>query len=70
MTARAFHLQRDKDHNGVSGTGRVAEGCEFSDGTVVLRWLSATASTVVYGTLADAVRVHGHGGSTRVVWEA
>lgn len=66
---RTFHLARRVDHTGVSGTGRVAEGVEFTDGTVVLRWRSATASTVVYGTLADVQAVHGHHGDTEIVWE-
>ena len=38
---RAFVLQRNEDETGVSGTGIVAEGVEFSDGTVALRWTSA-----------------------------
>ncbi len=69
MTARVFHLQRDVDVTGVSGSGLVAEGVQFTDGTVVLRWCSSRPSTVIYGTLADVKRVHGHGGKTRVVWE-
>lgn len=70
MSARVFYLDRAADPSGVSGTGRVAEGCVFSDGTVVLRWRSVTASTVVYGTLSDVEAVHGHGGTTAIVWEA
>ena len=69
MTARAFHLHRTRDFTGVSGCGTVAEGCQFSDGTVVLRWCSRYASTVVYANLQDALRVHGHGGATQVIWE-
>jgi hypothetical protein len=68
-TMRAFHLHRRVDHSGVSGTGCVAEGVVFTDGSVVLRWRSATASTVVYGTLADVQAVHGHQGDTEIVWE-
>lgn len=32
-----FELVRDVDVTGISGTGVVAEGVEFSDGTVALR---------------------------------
>lgn len=67
---RVFHLHRRIDHTGISGTGCVAEGVVFSDGTVAIRWRSATASTVVYDTLAKVKAVHGHGGSTEIVWEA
>lgn len=64
-----FHLQRDADESGVSGTGRVADGVEFQDGTVVLRWLGSRASTVVYASIADVEAVHGHGGKTRLVFD-
>lgn len=63
---RAFQLHRDEDVSGVSGTGIVAEGVEFSDGRVVIRWLSETRSTVVWDSIEDALLVHGHDGRTRV----
>jgi hypothetical protein len=67
---RAFHLVRDTDLTGVSGTGVVAEGVAFSDGTVALRWLSAWPTSVVFHDRGiEAVEaVHGHGGATRIVW--
>jgi hypothetical protein len=68
---RAFHLVRDTDLTGVSGTGVVAEGVAFSDGTVALRWLSAWPTSVVFHDRGiEAVEaVHGHGGATRIVWQ-
>lgn len=66
---RRFHLQRDHDVTGVSGTGRVADGIVWSDGTVSVRWLGERPSTVFWDELADAVHVHGHGGHTRIVWD-
>jgi len=70
MTARRFELQRDVDVTGVSGTGVVAEGIEFSDGVVVLHWVGAWPSSVVhYDRGMDSVEhVHGHGGATRIVF--
>ena len=65
---RAFRLKRDVDPTGVSGTGFVAEGIEFTDGTVVVRWLGETPSTVVWPSLDAAMKVHGHDGKT-VVWD-
>lgn len=65
---RRFHLERDVDETGISGTGRVAEGVEFTDGRVVLRWLSDVASTVTYDALADVDKIHGHGGKTSIVF--
>lgn len=65
-------FQRDEDETGVSGTGRVAEWCEFSCGTVVVRWVSAKASTNIYQNAKQAEDIHGHNGKTRMVveWEA
>jgi hypothetical protein len=68
-TGRLFTLQRDEDVTGVSGTGPVAHGIQFPDGTVALRWSTSTASTVLWNSIEDAIRVHGHDGRTRVVWD-
>lgn len=65
---RRFHLVRDTDLTGISGTGRVVEGIEFSDGTCVTRWLTDTTSSGVYACIADVEAIHGHGGATRVEW--
>ena len=40
---RTFTMYREADESGVSGTGKVLEGCEFTDGTVVCRWASEDA---------------------------
>lgn len=76
---RRFHLVRDADVTGVSGTGIVAEGVAYSDGTVALRWLDAGVSqanrergvrptTVVHESVASVIALHGHGGATHVAW--
>lgn len=65
---RLFKLQRKVDCSGVSGCGVVAEGVEFDDGQVALRWLSAHASTGIYKNWEDVEFVHGHQGATQVVW--
>ena len=66
MGARLFVLDRTNDETGVSGTGMVAEGVEFSDGTAVLRWRSHIASTAVYDSIRSLESIHGHGGKTIV----
>lgn len=64
-----FVLRRAVDVSGVSGTGDVAEGVEWSDGTVALRWRGKWATTVVWDYGLDALlAVHGHAGSTVVRW--
>jgi len=65
---RTFVLIRERDVSGVSGIGRVAEGVQFTDGTVAIRWLTGKASTVIWDSLEDAMAVHGHGGDTQCVW--
>lgn len=65
---RRFFLQRDVDETGISGTGVVAQGVEFDDGTVALRWLSEFTSTAIYARMKDVEKIHGHNGQTRVVY--
>lgn len=68
---RAFQLVRDVDETGVSGTGVVAEGVEFSSGVVALTWLSEWPTSVVFHDrgMDSVVAIHGHGGKTRVVFQ-
>ncbi len=63
---RMFQLERIKDESGVSGTGVVAEGVEFSDGTCAMRWHGNLTSTTTYARLADLLAIHSHGGASRV----
>lgn len=66
---RTFELHRDEDETGISGTGVVAEGVEFSDGPVALRWIVGDhRSTVVWPSIEAVEAIHGHGGRTRIVW--
>lgn len=65
---RLFHLNRKKDVNGISGTGIVAEGVVFSDGKVAMRWLSETASTIIYDSIEHVKNIHGHEGASEIVF--
>lgn len=66
---RVFILQRHVDVSGLSGTGPVAEGVEWSDGTVSLRWKGDTPSTTFWQAGISAIEaVHGHGGATEVLY--
>lgn len=65
---RRFYLQRQVDITGASGTGHVADGIQWPDGTVSIRWAGDRPSVVFWGSLDDAEWVHGHGGNTTVVW--
>lgn len=55
---------------GVSGTGIVAEGVEFSSGVVSLTWLSDWPTSVVFHDrgIESVEAVHGHNGATVIEW--
>jgi hypothetical protein len=63
-----FELYRHADPSGVSGTGTVAEGVEFTDGTVAYRWLTATPTLQFANTIVDVALIHGHHGATQIIW--
>jgi hypothetical protein len=73
---RRFNLHRRSDITGISGTGTVAEGVQFTDGTVVLRWLKAGTArpnhvkptTVVHDDIESVIGLHGHDGATEIYW--
>lgn len=74
---RRFVLDRQEDETGVSGTGVVAEGVEFSDGIVALRWIvppgrpgTGWPTSVVFHDrgMESVAAIHGHNGKTRIVW--
>jgi hypothetical protein len=65
---RRFILDRRVDVSGVSGTGLVAEGTQFSDGAVALRWPGRTPCTAVWDSIDQVLAVHGHEGATVVRW--
>ena len=65
---RRFRVKRVEDESGVSGTGLVAEGVEFDDGFVAMRWLSNKASVTIFANIKHLKDLHGHGGKTKVVW--
>ena len=64
---KLFRLDRDLDVSGVSGVGSVAQGVEFDDGTVVVRWLGNTPTTTMHANMASVEKIHGHHGYTRIV---
>ena len=68
IAMKTFHMIRDEDVTGYSGTGTVAEGIEFDDGTVVIRWLGQFRSTVVWDNIDHAIAVHGHDGKTTFIF--
>ena len=67
---KLYEMIRDEDVSGVSGTGPVGEIVEFESGWVAVSFYGYTAdvpNVIVYSKLADAEKIHGHGGRTRIV---
>jgi len=81
---RQFVLYRYKDLSGVSGEGTVAEGIEFANGQVALRWYPKTynskkreareagftfrGSISVFQSIDEIIAIHGHHGNTKVLY--
>ena len=68
MRFRRFVLVRDEDETGVSGTGVVAEGVQFSTGRCVLAWVTQYPSLGIYNDMDEIRSIHGHDGRTKVSW--
>lgn len=68
ITMRLFYLQRKVDASGVSGTGIVAEGVEFTSGMVALTWLGVHRCINIYESIKTVEELHGHDGSTVIVF--
>lgn len=72
---RRFLLQRIEDESGVSGSGFVAEGIQFTNGLCSLTWryvngsgvaIGDWSSVAVYSSLDKLNQIHGHGGKTLI----
>lgn len=65
-----FKLVRRIDSSGISGLGVVADGVEFPDGHVVVRWRAGSPqpgvkpTTVIFSDIAACISLHGHGADT------
>jgi hypothetical protein len=65
---RRFKVRREEDEGGISGIGIVAEGVEFEDGGVVMKWLSHKSTITFFANIKHLKDIHGHGGRTKIVW--
>jgi len=65
---RRFELYRHKDISGISGTGVIAYGCEYPGGIVTLCWVSPHPSVVIWTSIEDMMKIHGHDGATELLW--
>lgn len=65
-----FDVVRREDATGTSGTGIVAKGVVFPDGTTVIQWQSHIRSVAVYSSYGDALHLHGHKDLTGFCFQA
>lgn len=70
---RTFEMIRNADETGVSGTGLVLEGIEFSNGEVVVCWESKKHpnSISIFASFADFEDVHitpHPSNKTEIIW--
>jgi len=68
---RSFRLMRDQDPTGVAGTGHVASGVHWPDGSVTLKWhtpamYAGPGNISHFGSVTKMMGVHGHDGRTRM----
>ena len=67
---RLFRLIRHRDASGISGTGAVAEGVEFSNGKCALAWITTLRSVAIYDSIRELETIHGHNGATEIEYLA
>jgi len=66
---KRFELIRFQDISGVSGAGVVAEGVQFTDGRVVMRWMTnGIHGIVIHENIENVLHIHGHNGATQIHW--
>lgn len=74
--SKKFVMIRVNDIGGVSGTGHVLDGIQFSNGKVVVMWLGKSAvqasSIAIWDSFEDFMSVHvtSHPqNETKIIWE-
>lgn len=70
MTHKRFVLNRLEDESGISGTGIVAEGIQFSTKKCAIGWCSDSEvnSVATYDNIDHVEKIHGHDGKTVIRW--
>lgn len=63
---KTYRLVRNKDVNGLSGTGVVALIAVFPSGRAIMEWIASNHPTVSIfnGGVEEILLIHGHNGSS------
>ena len=70
---KIYEMVRLEDISGISGVGNIAEVVEFENGKTVVAWRTDSpngpniANVIVYDSIEDCEKIHGHEGATRIV---
>lgn len=72
MTLRRFEVIRNKKNGSKYETGKLIEGIQFSDGSVVVHWLSDISSISIFENFDTFDKIHGDQGhpeyNSEIVW--
>lgn len=69
---RKFHLKRNVDESGVSGTGIVAVGVVLPSGKCIIEWTTTQAGVPglgIYDNMEGLEKIHGHKGATQIIYD-
>ena len=65
---KLFKLKRFEDSTGISGTGYVAEGVEFSNGKVVMCWYGETSTIVFHENINSVIKINCSHSNSKIEW--
>lgn len=66
-TIKEFYLLRNKDINGISGTGVIARGVVLPSGRCVMEWQTVHPTITIFANIDEVKFLHGHEGATDVI---
>jgi len=61
---KVYKMLRNQDVSGINGTGLVGWATEYPNGMTTVCWEGDIKSVVMYQSLDEAIKIHGHGGAT------
>lgn len=65
---RRFEIRTDMTLGALAHNCRIAQGCQFSDATVAVRWLNGPHRTILLDSIDDLIAAHCHDGRNHLLW--
>lgn len=69
MAIRRFHIKRDIDVSGISGTGIVADGIQWHDGMCTIHWRGKHPTDNTHLSLQSVMDIHCHEGASKIIFD-